>query len=181
MAHSPPDSRFFGPPKWPVPPVSKTFPKQWETSTRWSAIAIASTLDQDQKFRRKLRRHADCPEEQPLNLGLPVGSPGLQLRPDGCIHTVRAAEIQPATNFDHLVAQSVELQSMIERTRPRITETVSAAILPFLLPGVFPPATSICAWIAGPLSLNGLLIVSVRFCACALEELHSSDLCPRPL
>jgi hypothetical protein len=53
--------------------------------------------------------------------------------------------------------------------------------LPFLLPGVFPPATSICAWIAGPLSLNGLLIVSVRFCARALEELHSSDLCPSPL
>jgi hypothetical protein len=94
---------------------------------------------------------------------------------------VRAAEIQAATNFDHLVAQNLELQSMIERARPRITETVSAAILPFLFPGVLPPATSICAWIAGPLSLKGLLIVSVRFCARALEELHSSDLCPSPL
>jgi len=78
-----------------------------------AAIAIASTLDQDQA----LRRHADCPDDQPLNLELPVGCAGLQLRPDGSIHPVRAADIQPATNFDHLVALSVELQSMIERAR----------------------------------------------------------------
>src|SRR5258708_17339277 len=82
-----------------------------------AAIAIASTLDQDQALRRKLRRHTDCPDDQPLNLELPVGCAGLQLRPDGSIHPVRAGEIQPATNFDRLVAQSVELQSMIERAR----------------------------------------------------------------
>ena len=82
-----------------------------------AAIAIASTLDQDQALRRKLGRHADCADDQPLNLELPVGCAGLQLRPDGSIHPVRAADIQPATNFDHLVAQSVELQSMIERAR----------------------------------------------------------------
>src|ERR1700726_2441215 len=35
-----------------------------------AAIAIASTLDQDQALRRKLRRHADCPDDQPLNLEL---------------------------------------------------------------------------------------------------------------
>src|SRR6266478_3148889 len=78
-----------------------------------AAIAIASTLDQDQA----LRPHADCPDDQAMNLELPVGCAGLQLRPDGSIHPVRAAETQPATNFDHLVAQSVELQSMIERAR----------------------------------------------------------------
>lgn len=59
--------------------------------------------------------------------------------------SARAAELQPATNFDHLVAQSVELQSMMERARPRITEAVSAAVLPFTFPVFSPPATSICA------------------------------------
>jgi hypothetical protein len=42
--------------------------------------------------------------------------------PTEAIHPVRAAEIQAATNFDHLVAQNLELQSMIERARPRIFE-----------------------------------------------------------
>jgi len=85
-----------------------------------AAIAIVSTLDQDQALRRRLGRYADCPDDQLLNLELPVGCGGLQLRPDGSIHPVRAAETQPATNFDHLVAQStqsVELESMIERAR----------------------------------------------------------------
>jgi hypothetical protein len=135
-----------------------------------AAIAIASTLDQDQALRRKLRRHADCPDDQPLNLELPVGSAGLQLRPDGSIHPVRAAEIQPATNFDHLVAQSVELQSMIERARPRITETVSAAILPFLFPGVLPSRDEylrLDRW--APLIERP----AYRFCARAFEELAS--------
>ena len=44
-----------------------------------AAIAIASTLDQDEALRRNLRRYADCPDDQPLNLELPVGSAGLQL------------------------------------------------------------------------------------------------------
>jgi hypothetical protein len=39
--------------------------------------------------RRNLRRYADCPDDQPLNLELPVGSAGLQLRPDGS-HSSRA-------------------------------------------------------------------------------------------
>jgi hypothetical protein len=134
------------------------------------AIQIASTLDQDEALRRNLRRHADCPDDQPLNLELPVGSAGLQLRPDGSIHPMRAAEIQPATNFDHLVAQSVELQSMIERAHPRITETVNAAILPFFFPGVLPSRDEylfLDRWaplIEGP---------AYRFCARALEELDS--------
>jgi hypothetical protein len=80
MAHSPPDSLLRG-----------------DINEVVAAIAIVSTLDQDQALRRKLRRHADCPDDQPLNLELPVGSAGLQLRPDGSIHPVRAAEIQPAT------------------------------------------------------------------------------------
>jgi hypothetical protein len=61
-----------------------------------AAIAIASTLDQDEALRRKLRRYADCPDDQPLNLELPVGSAGLQLRPDGSIHPVRGAKTQAA-------------------------------------------------------------------------------------
>jgi hypothetical protein len=52
-----------------------------------------------------------------LNLELSVGSAGLQLRPDGSIHPARAADIQAAMNFHHLVAQNLGLQSMIERAR----------------------------------------------------------------
>jgi hypothetical protein len=135
-----------------------------------AAIAIASILDQDEALRRNLRRYADCPDDQPLNLELPVGSAGLQLRPDGSIHPVRAAEIQAATNFDHLVAQNLELQSMIERARPRITETVSAAILPFIFPGVLPSRDEylrLDRW--APLIERP----AYRFCARALEELDS--------
>ena len=47
-----------------------------------------------------------------------VGSAGLQLQPDGSIHPVRAAEVQAATNFDRLISQNPELQSMIELARP---------------------------------------------------------------
>lgn len=133
-----------------------------------AAIAIASTLDQDEALPRKLRQHANCPDGQPLNLELPVGSAGLQLRPDGSIHPLRAVEIRTAMNFDHLVAQSVELQSMIERARPRVAETVSAAILPFLLPGVLPSRDEylrLDRW--APLIERP----AYRFCARALDEL----------
>jgi hypothetical protein len=61
-----------------------------------AAIAIVSTLDQDEA----LHRYADCPDDQPLNLELnlelPVGSAGLQLRPDGSIHPERGAKTQAA-------------------------------------------------------------------------------------
>src|ERR1700692_3870574 len=32
-----------------------------------AAIAIASTLDQDEALRRTLRRYAGCPDDQPVN------------------------------------------------------------------------------------------------------------------
>jgi hypothetical protein len=135
-----------------------------------AAVAIASTLDQDSALRRKLRRYADCADDQPLNLELPVGSAGLQLRPDGSIHPVRAAEVQAATNFDKLVAQNLDLQRMIELARPRITESVRAAISPFLLPGVLPSREEYMRlerW--APLIERP----AYRFCARALGELDS--------
>ena len=110
-----------------------------------AAVAIASSLDQDSALRRKLRRYADCPDDQPLNLELPVGSAGLQLRLDGSLHPVRAAEAQAMANFDTLISQNPELQRMIELARPRITESVRAAILPFLVPGVSPIARGVHA------------------------------------
>ncbi len=135
-----------------------------------AAIAIASTLDQDGELRRKLRRHADCPDDQPLNLELLVGTAGLQLRPDGSIHPLRVAEFYAATNFDHLVAQNLELQIMIELARPRITEIVRAAILPFIFPGVLPSRDEyLCLDRWAPL-IEG---PAYRFCARALGELDS--------
>jgi hypothetical protein len=118
MAHSPPDSRFFGRPQMTSPARIEDLSKAMgDVNEVVAAIAIASTLDQDEALRRKLRRYADCPDDQPLNLELPVGSAGLQLRPDGSIHPARAGDIQAAMNFHHLVAQKLELQSMIERAR----------------------------------------------------------------
>ena len=135
-----------------------------------AAVSIASTLDQDSALRRKLRRYAECPDDQPLNLELPVGSAGLQLRPDGSIHPVRAAEVQAATNFDKLVAQNLDLQRIIELARPRINESVRAAILPFLVPGVLPSREEyirLDRW--APLIERP----AYRFCARALGELNS--------
>jgi hypothetical protein len=135
-----------------------------------AAVAIASTLDQDGALRRKLRRYADCPDDQFLNLELPVGSAGLQLRPDGSLHPVRAAEVQAMTNFETLISQNLELQRMIELARPRITESVRATILPFLAPGVLPSRGEYMRlerW--APLIERP----AYRFCASALGELDS--------
>ena len=77
MAHSPPDSRFFGRPQMTSPARIEDLSKAMgDINEVVAAIGIASTLDQDQALRRKLRRHADCPDDQPLNLELPVGSAG---------------------------------------------------------------------------------------------------------
>ncbi len=135
-----------------------------------AAVAIASTLDQDSALRRKLRRYADCPDDQPLNLELPVGSAGLQLRPGGSLHPVRAAEAQAMANFDTLISQNPELQRMIELARPRIAESVRAAILPFLVPGALPSREEFIRlerW--APL----IEVPAYRFCARALGELDS--------
>ena len=67
-----------------------------------------------------------------------MGSAGLQLRPDGSIHPVRAAEFQAVRTFDALISQNIELKRMIELARPGIAESVKAAILLFLAPGVLP-------------------------------------------
>jgi hypothetical protein len=97
MAHSPPDSRLFGRPQMTSPARIEDLSKAMgDVNEVVAAIAIASTLDQDEALRRKLRRYADCPDDQPLNLELPVGSAGLQLRPDGSIHPVRGAKTQAA-------------------------------------------------------------------------------------
>ena len=59
---------------------------------------------------------------------------------------------------------------MIERARPRITETVSAAILPFTFPGVLPSRDEylrLDRW--APLIERP----AYRFCARALKELDS--------
>jgi hypothetical protein len=80
MAHSPPDSRFFGRPQMTSPDRIEDLSKAMgDVNEVVAAIAIASTLDQDEALRRKLSRYADCPDDQPLNLELPVGSAGLQL------------------------------------------------------------------------------------------------------
>ena len=117
MAHSPPDSRFFGRPQMTSPARIEDLSKAMGDVNEVVAAIAASTLDQDEALRRKLRRYAGCPDDQPLNLELSVGSAGLQLRPDGSIHPARAGDIQAAMNFHHLVAPNLELQSMIERAR----------------------------------------------------------------
>ncbi len=135
-----------------------------------AAVAIASTLDQDSALRRKLRRFADCPDDQPLNLELPVGSAGLQLRPDGSLHPVRAGEVEATTNFDALILENPDLQHMIELARPRITENVRAAILPFLFPGALPSREEFIRlerW--APL----IEVPAYRFSARAVGELNS--------
>jgi hypothetical protein len=50
---------------------------------------------------------------------------------------------------------------MIERARPRITEAVSAAILPFIFPGVLPSRDEYLRLDRWALSSKGPLIVSV--------------------
>ena len=135
-----------------------------------AAVAIASTLDQDSALRRKLRRYADCPDDQSLNLELPIGSAGLQLRPGGSLHPVRPGETQATTNFDTLISQNPELQRMIALARPRVTERVRAAILPFLAPGALPSREEYMRlerW--APLIERP----AYRFCARALGELDS--------
>jgi hypothetical protein len=93
MAHSPPDSRLFGRPQMSRPARIEDLSKvMGDVKEVVAAIAIVSTLDQDEA----LHRYADCPDDQPLNLELPVGSAGLQLRPDGSIHPVRGAKTQAA-------------------------------------------------------------------------------------
>src|ERR1700738_2843000 len=108
MAHSPPDRRFFG-------RLQMTSPARIEDLSRAmgdvnevvAAIAVASTLDQDEALRRKLGGYPGGPDDQPFNLELSVGTEGLQLRPDGTIHPARAGDIQAAMNFHHLVAQNL--------------------------------------------------------------------------
>ena len=134
-----------------------------------AAVSIASTLDQDSALRRKLRRYAECPDDQPLNLNF-RSAPQACSSPDGSIHPVRAAEVQAATNFDKLVAQNLDLQRIIELARPRINESVRAAILPFLVPGVLPSREEyirLDRW--APLIERP----AYRFCARALGELNS--------
>lgn len=134
------------------------------------AVVIASTLGQDNALRRKFRRYASCPDDQSLILELPVSSAGLELRPDGSIHPVRAARAQPMTNFERLIAQNPELRQMVELARPRITKAVQATILPFLLPGALPSRDEFIRlerW--APL----VEVPAYRFCARALGELDA--------
>ena len=67
-----------------------------------ATAAIASTLDQDSALRRKLRRYADCPDDQPLNLELPVGSAACNSSPVEASTPCGLAEAQAMANFDTL-------------------------------------------------------------------------------
>lgn len=135
-----------------------------------AAIAIAATLEQDAALQRKMRSYAECPDGEALNLSLPVGSAALQLRPDGTIQPIRTHDVQATVGFDDLVVRNLDLQISIELARPKITESVKRAILPFILPGRLPlreEYTRLNRWAA-------LIEKPVyRFCARAVGELDS--------
>ncbi len=135
-----------------------------------AAVVIASTLDQDRALRLRLRRLSDCPDDQPLNLELSVGSAVLQLRPGGTIFPVRRAAAQTVTNFAMLLSRSPDLRRTIDLARARVTKNVQAGIVPFLRPGALPSREEYVRlerW--APL----IEVPAYRFCARALSELNS--------
>lgn len=135
-----------------------------------AAIAIALTLEQDARLRRDLRRSANCPDDQPLVLELPVGSACVQLLPDGTMSPVRMGDVRPISTLEELFVQHPSIRKRIEEAGARVSEAARATVLPVLFPGYLPSRDEyqrLARWT--PLIER----LAYRFCARAWGELDS--------
>ena len=135
--HPRPTHRFFGRPQMTSPARIEDLSKAMgDVNEVVAAIAVVSTLDQDEALRRKLRRYAGCPDDQPFNLELSVGSAG-PTAPTRRKHSSREGwrysgrdELPPSGRAEPRAPEHDRAGASIDHREVR------AAVLPFIFQGV---------------------------------------------